>query len=350
MRARSLAYKGSATLSATREPRTGAADLPLIEPDRVDQALDGAVQIRVLEHDERRLAAEFERQLLACAGGRLANCPSDFGRASEGDLVYARMRDQGGAGRPVAGDDVDDARGESRLGADRREGKRSKRREFRRLQHQSIAGCERRGDLPGQHKQRKIPRNDLPAHPDRLGPRKLTVDQRGPTGMMIEMAGDQRNVDIARLADRLAIVDRFQNRQETLALLHMARERIKMLRPLEAGERRPFGLSLPRRGDRCVDVGRRALRRAGDAFAGRGIEDLEQVAGLGEDAVDEMPEAGLVLFEPNSDMLAAFRGRTVVHRAQDVLDDAHRSLKPSRGGGRPNSARSHNGRADARCR
>ena len=225
-----------------------------------------------------------------------------------------------------------------------------KRREFRRLQHQSIAGCERRGDLPGQHKQREIPRNDLPAHPDRLGPRKLTVDQRGPTGMMIEMAGDQRNVDIARLADRLAIVDRFQNRQETLALLHVARERIKMLRPLEAGERRPFGLSLPRRGDRCVDVGRRALRGAGDPFAGRGIEDIEQVAGFVEDAVDEMPEARLVLFEPRSDVLGAFGRRTVVHRAQDVLDDAHRSLKPSRGGRRPNSARSHNGRADARCR
>ncbi len=71
---------------------------------------------------------------------------------------------------------------------------------------------------------------------------------------MIEMAGDQRNVDVAQLADRLAVVDRFQNRQKALTLLHMARERIDMLRPLEPGERRPFRLSLPRRGDGGVDV------------------------------------------------------------------------------------------------
>jgi hypothetical protein len=71
---------------------------------------------------------------------------------------------------------------------------------------------------------------------------------------MIEMAGDQRNVDIARLTDRLAIVDRFQNREKALPFLHMARERINMLRPLEAGKRRPFRLSLSRRSDGGVDV------------------------------------------------------------------------------------------------
>ena len=47
--------------------------------------------------------------------------------------------------------------------------------------------------------------------------------------MMVEVAGDQRNVDVARFADRLAVVDRFQHRKEALALLHVARERIEML-------------------------------------------------------------------------------------------------------------------------
>src|ERR1700722_16163980 len=103
----------------------------------------------------------------------------------------------------------------------------------------------------------------------------------------------------------------------------MARERIDMLRPLEAGERRPFGLSLPRSGDGGVDVLRRTLRNARDALAARGIEDIEQVAGFGEDAVDEMSEAASMILEPDADMLAAFRRGTVVHRAQDVLDDAH---------------------------
>ena len=52
----------------------------------------------------------------------------------------------------------------------------------------------------------------------------------------------------------------------------------------------------------------RALRDARDAFAARGIEDVEQVAGFGEVAVDEMAEAAFVLFEPDADVLAAFRG------------------------------------------
>ena len=109
--------------------------------------------------------------------------------------------------------------------------------------------------------------------------------------MMIEMASDERNVDVARFADRLAVVDRFQHREKALPLLHMARERIEMLRPLEAGERRPFRLGLARRGDRGVDVRRRALCRARDPLAGRRIEDVEQLAGLGEGAVDEVAEA-----------------------------------------------------------
>ncbi len=122
------------------------------------------------------------------------------------------MRDQRRAGRAIAGDDVDDARRQPRLDADRGEGERSQRRELGRLQHDCIAGRERRRDLPGEHQEGKIPRNDLPAHADRLRPRKLAVDQRGPTGVMVEMASDQGNVDVAQLADRLAVVDRFEDR------------------------------------------------------------------------------------------------------------------------------------------
>src|SRR6185312_16489110 len=181
---------------------------------------------------------------------------------------------------------------------------------------------------PGEHQQREIPRDDLPAHADRLRVRELAVDQRRPARMMIEMPGGKGNVDVARFADRLAVVDRLKNRKKALPLLHMARERIEMLRPLEARERRPFGQRLPRRGDRGADVLGGALRDARDAFAARRIEDVEQFAGLRETAVDEMPEAAFVLLEPGSDMLAAFRSGPVVHRAQDVLDDAHGTLTP----------------------
>jgi hypothetical protein len=44
-----------------QQARTGAADLPLVEPDSVDQAFNGAVEIGVVENDEGRFAAELER-------------------------------------------------------------------------------------------------------------------------------------------------------------------------------------------------------------------------------------------------------------------------------------------------
>src|SRR5467141_57473 len=43
-----------------QQPRTGAANLPLVEPDAVDQAFHGAIQVGVLKNDERRLTAKFE--------------------------------------------------------------------------------------------------------------------------------------------------------------------------------------------------------------------------------------------------------------------------------------------------
>ena len=36
----------------------------------------------------------------------------------------------------------------------------------------------------------------------------------GPAGVVIEVAGDQRHVDVARLADRLAVVERLDHGEE----------------------------------------------------------------------------------------------------------------------------------------
>jgi hypothetical protein len=58
--------------------RTRAADLSLIEPDRIDNAFDGAVDVGIGEDDEGRLAAKFQRQLLAGARSRFADGAADF--------------------------------------------------------------------------------------------------------------------------------------------------------------------------------------------------------------------------------------------------------------------------------
>ena len=107
---------------------------------------------------------------------------------------------------------------------------------------------------------------------------KLAGDQRGPAGVMVEMPGDERHVDVARLADRLAVVEALQHGEEALALLDEPGERVEVLRPLMAGKRGPGGLRRARGGDGRVDVGRRPLRDAGDRRAGRGVADVEQFA------------------------------------------------------------------------
>jgi hypothetical protein len=66
-----------------------AADLPLVEPDRIDQPLDRAVDIGVVEDDVGGLAAQLERQRLARAGRGLADAAAHLGGAGEGDLVDA---------------------------------------------------------------------------------------------------------------------------------------------------------------------------------------------------------------------------------------------------------------------
>ncbi|MCY1238453.1 hypothetical protein D9M72_511930 [compost metagenome] len=88
------------------DARTGAANLALVEPNGVHHTLNGAVDVGIVKDDERRFAAEFQRQRLAGAGGAFANEPADLRRACKGDLVDIRMLDDQRAGFALAGHDV----------------------------------------------------------------------------------------------------------------------------------------------------------------------------------------------------------------------------------------------------
>ena len=62
-----------------QKPRSGAADLALIEPDGVDDPFDRAVEICVVKHDVRGFPAELERQSFAAAGGGFADAATHGG-------------------------------------------------------------------------------------------------------------------------------------------------------------------------------------------------------------------------------------------------------------------------------
>ena len=93
--------------------------------------------------------------------GSLANCATHFCRAGEGNLVDAGMLHQRFASRSVAGDDVHDAGGEASFLTNLGKCQRRQGRKFRGLEHHGIPGGQRGGNLPRQHKQREIPRDDL---------------------------------------------------------------------------------------------------------------------------------------------------------------------------------------------
>ncbi|HEV2130024.1 MAG TPA: aldehyde dehydrogenase family protein [Longimicrobiaceae bacterium] len=107
-----------------QDTRAGAADLPLIEPDRIHHPLDHAIEVGILEDDKRRLATQLERKLFAAASCSRADDPPYFGRAGKGDLVNIRMSNDELANLAITGNNVDDSRRQANFGADfgKREG------------------------------------------------------------------------------------------------------------------------------------------------------------------------------------------------------------------------------------
>ena len=69
----------------------GLAGVPELRRDR---AVERRLQVGVLEHDERRVAAELERQALDLVGRRADEILADLGAAGEADLAHARVVEQ----------------------------------------------------------------------------------------------------------------------------------------------------------------------------------------------------------------------------------------------------------------
>ncbi|AEK62022.1 hypothetical protein CFU_2194 [Collimonas fungivorans Ter331] len=222
-----------------QQARAGAADLALVEPDRIDHALDGGVDVGVLKYDERRFAAQLQCQRFSRSRGLFADQAPDLGRAGKRNLVHILVRDQRRTGGAVAGNHVKHAGRQP--GLHRQLGKQqcAQRREFRRLEHYRIAQRQRGRDLPGQHQQGKIPGNDLADHSQRRLVGKFAFLQLRPAGVMVKMPRDQRHVDIARFADRLAVVERFYYCKQASVPLHHARQRIQVACPAVAAQGLP---------------------------------------------------------------------------------------------------------------
>ena len=145
--------------------------------------------------------------------------------------------------------------------------------------------------------------------------------------MVVEVAGDERDVDVAGLADGLAVVHGLEHGEAARVLLDLAREGVEIAGALVAGERLPAGKGSAGGFDGAVDIGGVGLRDLGEDFAGRGILGLERGADLGPLAVDVVAEAALVRVEPLVHFARIFGCWAVFHRLK-LLHNAACHLLP----------------------
>jgi hypothetical protein len=107
--------------------------------------------------------------------------------------------------------------------------------------------------------------------------------------------GGQRYVHVARLADRLAVVDRLQHRELAGALLQKPCDAVQVLRAVPAGQVAPDRLvRLAGGGHGTVHIGRSGRDDLGEHVLGGRVDGLEPAAigGLDELAADEQPVRG----------------------------------------------------------
>jgi hypothetical protein len=201
---------------------------------------------------------------------------------------------------------------------------RRQRRLLGRLEDHGVAAGQRRRDLPGQHQQRKVPGHDLADHAQGPVVRPLALEQLRPAGMVIEVPHRERDVDVARLADGLAVVQGLQHREQACMLLQAARQRVQHARAPMAAQRLPGG---QRRGGglhRLVDLRGAGLRHLRQFAAARRVQGGEVARAAHPAPADEVAEAAAVAFQPGLGDGIGLRRRAVVHGLEDGRDRVHR--------------------------
>ena len=133
------------------------------------RAFQREIEIGVVEHDHRILAAEFQRAVLEALRRFLSDDAAHGCRSRERNRAHIRMLDHRRADFAAeAGDDVDHARGNAAIGQRLHEVQRRERRVLRRLDHRGVAGDQGREELPRRNRHGEVPRRDHGADAQRL--------------------------------------------------------------------------------------------------------------------------------------------------------------------------------------
>jgi hypothetical protein len=170
-------------------------------------------------------------------------------------------------------------------------------RVFSRFQNDCVAHRQGGRDFPGEHQQREIPRDDLPAHAKRFGIWHFFVHQLREPCVVVEMADREGDINIAGFADRFAVVQRFYHGQKARVFLHETGDSIK---DFGAGCAVfcPFRLGFARGGHSDGNLGCGAFCDASKLFTCRRVGRCEIIAQRAPFAVDKMARNAATVCQP----------------------------------------------------
>jgi hypothetical protein len=219
-----------------KDARARAAVLPRVAEHGAWGRRRRLLQVRVGIDDVRGLAAQLQRDPLDRLGGAGRDAPAHLGGARERDLRHVGvLHEPLSAHRAGPGDDVHDTLGDARVERDPLELERGERRELGGLQHDRVAGGERRAELPARDREREVPGRDQPDDAERLPEGHVDAARHGdrparvPLGrarVIAERLDDHAHL-AARIRDRLAGVARLELRELLEHLLERVREPVE---------------------------------------------------------------------------------------------------------------------------
>src|SRR5436190_19621425 len=187
-------------------------------------------------------------------------------------------------GSAAPSEDIENTWRETDFDRELAERDRRERRLTRRLENHRVARGERRRDLPRREEERKIPGHDRRNNAERLAQRVdellpsdrngLALDLVSPAGEVLKAVGRGRDFDLARLHDRLAVVERLQASDFVSLLTKSLAQRPDQAPALSGGHLAPRAAERgPCSGDGRVDVRRGRGRDLGDRLFGGRVDD-----------------------------------------------------------------------------
>jgi hypothetical protein len=178
------------------------ADLPLVEERAPRSGRRRGLDVGVVEHHERAVAAHLQHQPLEHPAGCLSHLVAGRGRARERDHPHVRIGDERLADLAVARDHVQHALRDARLLEQPRDhDPAGDRRVVIRLEHDGVAERERRPDRAHRQHVGEVPRGDHADDTDRHPPGDARAPRRHRGQDLAERMRDERRGHV-ELTDR----------------------------------------------------------------------------------------------------------------------------------------------------